>query len=112
MPLISSWRVLSPIFRNRAGSLATSLALFVGALMIPTGSAVGRDGARSTINLGGGALAPFSYIVFCAANPGDCTPTAGAAAVASSDLKTGLISRVNREVNALIMPQEDSGADV
>ena len=93
---------------------ASRVLLVLAVLSFPTAThSLAGDGgrARSAITLGGGAVAPFAYIVFCLSNPSDCEPTPGETKIDASAFKGDLVSRVNKAVNEQIIPRNDSGLD-
>jgi predicted transglutaminase-like cysteine proteinase len=53
----------------------------------------------------GPTLSPFQHVRFCRRYPSDCQPDPQAAALVELDSKTAnLLSRINRQVNAAIVP--------
>lgn len=69
---------------------------------------LGNLDAVRRISLDRPTLAPFSYVMFCEANPGDCHGGA-AAAIAMTPRARQLIALVNRRVNRAIAPRFESG---
>ncbi|WP_370195797.1 transglutaminase-like cysteine peptidase [Aurantimonas coralicida] len=51
-------------------------------------------------------LAPFSYVLFCKKNPGDCRRSAKAT-IAWNSQSRRLLERVNRQVNRAIKPRNE-----
>ena len=78
---------------------------------------VGNDNPASEQNSiieRGPTLSPFQHVRFCQRYPGDCQPSLQADARVELDSKTaGLLYRINRQINAAIVPtRKDFARDV
>ena len=71
----------------------------------PTGNDIPASEQNSIIELGP-TLSPFEHVRFCQHYPGDCQPDLQApGALVKLDSKTAkLLSRINRQINAAIVP--------
>jgi predicted transglutaminase-like cysteine proteinase len=70
--------------------------------------------ARISIIELGPTLSPFQHVRFCQRYPSDCQPSLQADALVELDSKTaGLLYRINRQINAAIVPtRKDFALDV
>jgi predicted transglutaminase-like cysteine proteinase len=70
----------------------------------PIGSDIPASEQSSIIELGP-TLSPFQHVRFCQRYPSDCRPGSQADALVELDSKTvGLLYRINRRINAAIVP--------
>lgn len=61
----------------------------------------------------GPVLAPFSHVMFCMKNPGECVNKGRGGAIAMTPVTMDLLNSVNEAVNRAIIPRNDpAGTDV
>lgn len=87
------------------------VGLAAGAVFAIAGmSAAPATPSVATMQEGGFALAPFSFVKFCLDYPGDCQRSAGPARVKLTSARMAELASVNRTVNASIAPKPNMSA--